>query len=425
MINIYNRTFFIGALSATLILASNPRASASGLEAWLQEIDQTNAAVKAAYSRWQAAKALTPQASGWSDPVAGVDFDRDNTRFADYTMIEYMLEQELPWPGNTGLAAEIAGIEAEARGFEYLEIRRQARAKIITATWELWANQQARLIMKEQLNLISALEQSEQARMESGQASQASWLRLRIERDTMANTLATMEREVDVARAKLNAELNADPSTPRPDIPMPGIPVLDVTVEKLQEDARKYCCILMATLWRERASDLARTAARREQRPVVSLKVDARQMRDSGRIEEIDTGIAFNFPWLWNGKYSARRAEAEADYQMASAELQKEINMTLVDIQEMFTMAETRRRNIQLHEESILPNTRTLAASSRESYATGMMPAMEMIDAQTMLLEAEMNYLKEKAAFAEAHAKLMAIAQPWTPEEIATGLPVH
>jgi outer membrane protein TolC len=114
-----------------------------------------------------------------------------------------------------------------------------------------------------------------------------------------------------------------------------------------------------------------------------------------------------------------------AEYAMASAELQEEIAMTLADIQEMYTEAEMRLRNVQLYEDRILPQTRALAESSREAYPAGMIPAMEMLDAQNMLLEAEMNYQKERAAYATAHAKLMAIAQPWTADEVATGLPLH
>jgi len=416
---------FIRSYSIGLVLFLSQPARASDLGTWLDSIDKTNAAVIAAHSKWKASTTRPPQAGGWPDPVVGVDWERDSTRFSDYSMIEYMLEQELPWPGNPGLSAEIATLEAEATGFEYLEVRRQTRAAIIAHAWDVWAGQEALAILRQQLGLVTSLEQSEKTRVESGQAAQPAWLRLRIQQDTLQNEIHTMEGEVAVLLARLNAALNSDPATPRRMDQMPALPVLDTSVAKLQEDARQYCCILMATLWRERARDLARKSARREQRPALSLRIEARQMKDSGTIDEYDTGFALNFPWLWNGKYAARRSEAEADYQAASAELQNEINMTLVDIQELFTMAETRLRNIRLFEESILPNTRALAASSRESYATGMMPAMEMIDAQNMLREAEMNYVKEKAAFAGAHARLMAIAQPWSPEEVATGLPVH
>jgi outer membrane protein TolC len=234
-----------------------------------------------------------------------------------------------------------------------------------------------------------------------------------------------MEREVDMALAMLNTLLNAEVDTPRPLGEMPALPEMNVSLKQLQDDARQYCCILMATLWREIASDLARKAAKLEQRPIVALRAEARQMRGNDSIDAYDTGITMSFPWLWGGKYEGVRAGAEAEYAMASAELQEEIAMTLADIQEMYTEAEMRLRNVRLYEDSVLPQTRALAESSREAYPAGMIPAMEMLDAQNMLLEAEMNYQKERAAYATAHAKLMAIAQPWTADEVATGLPLH
>jgi len=266
---------------------------------------------------------------------------------------------------------------------------------------------------------------TEAARLQAGQAAQHDWLRIAIQRDQLAVDITAMEREIAVTLARLNGLLNADPATPRTTDTMPPRPELNASVEQLQRDARQYCCILMATLWRELAKDKARVAARLEQRPMVSLRVEARQFQDSGSIDEYDTGIAMNLPWIWRSKYNGMRAEAEADYQEAAAELQNEIAMTLADIQEMHAMAESSLNTIQLYEEKILPQMRTLADSARDGYPAGMMSAMEMIDAQNMLLESEMNYYKEQAAYAAAYAKLMATAQPWTPDEFATGLPLH
>ena len=418
------KTFLI--LAAISLMGSAPSTSlADSLADWLSAIDDVNPSVIAARAKWRAAEAMIDQAAGWTDPMIGVDVMRDNTGFDDYSALEYMIEQEAPWPGRLGVARDVARLEAEAVGYEMLEIRRQIRAGITAATWELWAARKSVETLRENVALTRQLADVTRARLEAGQAPQTDWLRMQVELEKMRNEVVTLEREVDVSLARLNALLNAPPNTPRSTDTMPPLPELTGSIQQLQEDARQYCCILMATLWRERARDLARTSARLAQRPHLTFRVEARQFRDSGSIDEYDTGVFLNFPWLWRGKYKALHAEAEADLSMARAELDEETAMTLTDIQELFTEAESRLRSVKLYETTILPQTQALAESSREAYPAGMMPAMELLDAQRMVQDALMTLYRETAAYAGTHANLMAIAQPWTPDEFDTGLPLH
>ncbi|HMP90989.1 MAG TPA: TolC family protein [Kiritimatiellia bacterium] len=398
---------------------------ADNIQTWLDDVDESNPSVIAARQRWLAAKAMVSQASSLPDPMIGFNVERNNTRFTDYMGFEYMFEQEVPWPGRLRVDREIARLEAEAVGFELLEVRRQTRAKITSEAWNLWAARKSRNLMREQEQLAASLVDTAQARLESGQVGQVEVLRLQIESERIRNQVITMEREVDVALARLNSLLNDDPQTFRSTEEMPTLPEFTMSLQQLQENARLYCCILMATLWREMARDLERKSARLEQRPDVVLRIEARQFRDSGNVEEYDTGVAFSFPWLWQGKYRGRKAEAEAEYLMAQAMLEEETAMTLTDIQEMYTDAENKLRNLRLYEEIIIPRTRALAETSREAYISGSLSVMEVIDAQRMLLDAWMNFYQESAAYAGAFARLMATAQPWAVDEFDFGLPLH
>lgn len=414
------------AFSALAIGLIGGHAAAQDLAGWLADIDEVNPSVVAARSKWEATRTMAKQSYGLPDPIIGMDMMRsESTRLSDYSELEYMVEQGLPWFGRRGVDREIARLEAEAVGFEMLEIRRQVRAKLTAAAWELWAARRSLLVAREQLQLTETLGESTRLRFEAGQASQMDWLRLQIETERLRNDVITMEREVDIALARLNSELDAEPLTPRSTDDMPPLPEWKASLQQLRENARQYRCILMATLWREKARDLARKSARLEQRPNFSIAVKARQFRETGSIVEYDTGIALNVPWLWRGKYQGRMAEAEAEYQRARADLKAETAATMRDIQEMYTEAESRLRNVRLYEEHILPKARALAESTRKAYPSGMMSSMEMIDAQRMALEAEMTWIKEQAAYAAAYAKLMAIAQPWSADEFDFGLPLN
>jgi len=413
-------------LHAIWMTAGSSNVRAGSLDEWLNAVDHDNPTVKAAWARWQAAKAMTPQAGGgYPDPLIGVDVERDNTSMDDYMNLEYLLEQEIPWPGRLGVDREVAKLESEAVGFEYLEIRRKTRAKIISATWSLWKVRKAQETLRENLLLTGQLESITLSGLEAGMSSQTDLLRVQVEKDKLENELKTMVQEERSMLAMLNGLLNEPLDTYRPTDDMPELPELSGSVEKLQDDARMYCCILMAAVWREFAKDRARDSARLESRPNFSVRVEARQFEESGSIDEIDTGIFMNIPWLWGGKYKGRRAEAEADRNMAKAMLDEEVAMTLAEIQEIYSEAESRLRTMKLYENTILPRTRKLADTSRESYLSGKMSAMELLDAQRMVQDALMTWYAETAAYASSHALLTSIAQPWTPDEFATGLPLH
>jgi len=420
------RLLIYSLFSMVVLPAGTANVHANTLQDWLYSIDDYNPTVKAAWSRWQAAKAMTPQAGGgYPDPVIGVDVERNNTSLNDYMDLEYMLEQEIPWPGRLGVDREVARLEAEAVGFEYLEIRRKSKAKIISATWSLWKVRKSLDSLRENLELTEQLESITRAGLEAGMSSQTDFLRVQVEKVKVENEIRSMEQEEQSMLAMLNGLLNQPPKTERSTEDMPELPVLPDSVAKLQEDARLYCCILMASVWREFAKDRARESARLESRPNFSVRVEARQFDESGSIDEVDTGIFMNIPWLWGGKYKGRRAEAEADRMMAKAMLDDEVAMTLAEIQKIYSEAESRQRTMNLYKHTILPRTRDLAETSRESYQSGKMSAMEMLDAQRMVQDALMTWYEETAAYASAHAELASIVQPWTPDEFETGLPLH
>jgi outer membrane protein TolC len=404
-----------------LIFSSS--AFSDSLNEWLDSLNEVNPKVRASYSRWQAAKAKTPQAGGYPDPMIGVDVERNSTKLNEYNDLEYMVEQPIPWPGRLGIEKEVAGLEAEAAGFEYLEARRNAEAQLVSSAWELWKLRQTIEALQENLQLTRQLEAVIRSGLEAGMSPQTDLLRVQIAVENIDNEIQTMKQSERAELARLNSLLNADPALPRSTENLPEIPALPESVEKVQAESRQFSCMLLAATLRKKARDRARESAKLESRPNLSFRVEARQFDETGTIDEIDTGIFMNVPWLWGGKYKGRRAEAEADRNMAQYDFEEVAAFVLAEIQEKYSEAESHHRAMKLYENTIVPRTRDLAASSRESYQSGKISAMELLDAQRMVQEALITWYGETAGFASANAELMSITSPWTPEEFDSGLP--
>jgi cobalt-zinc-cadmium efflux system outer membrane protein len=382
-----------------------------------------NREVAAAERKWQASAQRAGQATSLPDPLLGADVERAGTTdFSDYHDIEYMVQQDLPGWGKRKARATVAQLDAEAEGFRYLETARSVRGRVVGAYWDLWLAQRNVGLAKEARDLMARMEQSALARYETGQAMQTEVLRLQVEAARMSNEVISMERELGVARTALNSLLNAPPGTPRAVEGDPALPVLAGSLTDMQQRARRFCCILLSFLRARDARAAALRAAKVERRPDWQVRVEARQFEESGSIEEYDTALFVNIPWLWRGKYGAMIREAQAKVDVADADYENEVNRTMLEIQELYTRTENAERAMRLNRDTLLPRARSLIESAVAAYQTGQSPLLEFLEAQKTRLDIEREAVRSQAEFARSHAELSVIAAPWGEFEIGTGL---
>ncbi len=238
----------------------------------------------------------------------------------------------------------------------------------------------------------------------------------------MANEVTTMEREVGVAQATINKLLAADPATARAVSNAPALPVLSVSLEQLQSQARQFCCILMSFLRAVQAKEAGVRVAKLENAPDFEFRVEARQYNARSGIQEYDTGVAVNFPWLWRGKYRAMQSEAKAELAMAQAEFDNEVNLTMLEIKELYTKVEAATRLATVFEQKLLPQAKQLIESTRTNYEAGNATFLEVVEAQKLWRDAQLGYERARGDAGKSHAKLDAVAAPWGEFEFATGL---
>lgn len=398
--------------------------SARGDDALDQLIAQArtnNPSLAAARRMWEAKGARIPAMRSLPDPMAGVDVERSDTKLADYNDLEFMIQQDLPGPGKRAARTRTATLEAEVEGFKYLELSRSVKADVTAAWWELWLKQEERAIMGDSIKLMEQMESAARDLYQSGQATQRDILRAQIERSRMSNEIVTVEAERHLVAARINSLVNDSSGTPRRVTAEPERPALPKSLDAMLEQARKYCCILIATMRAREAKVSAVKSARLEARPDFQLRAEARQF-EGGGITEYDTGLFVNLPWIWRGKYRAMVAEAQAEADAASSEFDAEVNMTLVDIRERYTMTETALRSLELTEKILLPQAERLVESARAGYTSGKGSLLEVLDAVRIHVDTRMARARALRDYGVNHARLESIASPWGPFEFETGL---
>lgn len=411
-----------GYLVAALMVCCIPFAFSDELSVLEEQALQNNPALESAQQKWEAARARAGGARSLPDPMIGADWERDSTRFQDRMDIEYMAQQDLPGWGKRGARTRAAQLAADAEGFRYLEAVRGLRSDVAQAWWELWARSRTVEAMSGNIDAMRQVERAALSRYESGAGQLAEVLRTQAGLARMTNDWLAMQREVDVARVALNRLVNAPLDTPREAPADPADPGLPPSLETLQRQARLYCCILMSFLREQEAKAELLRAARVDRRPDWQLRVEARQFEGSQRVDEFDTGIFMNIPWLWRGKYTAAIREADAERAMAEAELRDEINKTSLEIQELYTRAESAQQQYHAIRDAVLPRLREARDSILAAYQAGQATFLDVQEAAGSVRASEGDGYRARATFAQTVTRLDAIAAPWGDFERSTGL---
>lgn len=407
---------------ALQVVCALPVRADDTIEALAAQALARNPGLEAALRKWEAALARARGESSLPDPMVGADWERDSTRLGDRTDIEYMVQQDLPGWGKRRARTSAARLFAEAEGFRYLESARALRGEVAQAWWELWARTRSVEAMAGNLETMGHMEQAALARYEAGTGQLSDVLRAQAALARMSNDLVTMQREVAVARSGLNRLVNDPPDTARALPAEPPDPVLPTSLDDLQRQGRQFCCILRAQLREVEAKAAAVQAARAEQRPDWQVRVEGRQPDGRNSIEEVDTGVFLNFPWLWRGKYVAGIRDAEAARAAAEAEYQDELNKTQWEIRELFTRAGAAQRQARTLRETILPRLREATDSSLSSYQSGQGSYLDVLDSVRSRRESELEYYRARAQFGQAVAQLDTITAPWGDAERPGGL---
>jgi len=397
--------------------------AAEPMEDWINQALDGNPEVVTARMQWEAAKTQIDQVRGLEDPMAGVNVMReDSNRFDDADEIEWMVSQRIPFWGKRKFRGEAARLMAEAAGFQYMEVMRTVRAQVIEASWKLWIAARELEINEEYLSLLAQNAEAARGRYAAGEGGQGDLLRAQVEEATVRNEQADLELEREVIQASLNRLLNLPPDTPQRMDSAPMQRDIGMDLDELYRRARQYCCFLMSYVRLVEAAEYAGRAARRDRAPDFELTVQAREPRGSGGIQEYDTGIAINIPWLWRGKYAAAIREADIERDKALAMLEGEQNMTLFEVKERHTRIDNRRRSLALLNETILPRATELADVMRASYEAGSVTFLEWLDAQRALLDARRRLVRAQGQYVIDYAWLEQIVAEWGPREIETGL---
>ena len=339
-----------------------------------------NPRLNAARAKWEIMKRRVRQAKAWEDPMVGVDVERmGTTKFDTFTDNEWMASQTVPVTGKNLVRGRIAGAEAlgafeELRRAELDVISRTktAYARLAGAYEQLGINSRSEEVLKQFAEIT-------RVKYESGVQSQSEVLIAQTDLARLAETRAQIDRDISDQETQLNVLMNRAASSPlgRPDtLVFTSSPLSRSTIEAEALAKRPEVIFAFRTVEAERAR---RDLARRQWIPDPQLRVEARQFKGAGGINEYDTGVFFSLPWPNAVKYSAAVSEAEQGLEKAQQEYDAARAETVGLVRDQLKKIEIAAQNYRLFTGKLVPLAQQAMQATRASYESDKTTFLELL----------------------------------------------
>lgn len=404
------------AIGTTFAYAASPESSNSlsggmGLQDLIEAGVQNNPKVLSKKKAYEAKKAKVIDAWLLEDPKFGVDVEGQPSlfKFSQRSNIEYMAEQEIPFPSKLFLRGLAASKEAQIAYQEYKEEERQLIWRIEQPYHEIFLSTKTIKIMEESRQLLEQVIKSASARYETGQALQADTLRAQIEKSKVSIELFNAHERKRLAEANLSYRLG------RTVLPLDKIDdstaweKVNVTLERLEELALKHRPELQAFVHRSEQAGVDRDLVRQDWLPDLTLRYEGRQFLNEGSIDEHDTFIGVRVPvWSLIKGIGGKWAAAEADAKAAQAALEDARNKLLLDVREAYSKLKQAENTLTVYEMSILPQSKQAVEVTMSAYEAGKADFIWVIDAHRAARDNQLNYYKALTDYRTALAELIA-----------------
>ncbi len=355
------------------------------IDDYLHHAFARNPGLRAAFDRWQAALERIPQSRSLDDPTLSFEYfiEQMDNRY------QVSLSQMFPAFGKLALREGRAAAEAEAAMHTFEAERLMLYDRVVKAFYEYDYLRRVIAVTEENAGLLNDLEAVVTSRYKADLAPFAALIKTQVEKDRLANDLASL-RDARIARsAELAAILNlpvydllawpdASPSGPA----MVDLDVLDAMLADLNPELKAAGATVDAA--RQQAK-----LARKRGLPDFMLGAGWMVMPGmDGRGDESEVSLmaGMTIP-LWRGRYRAEIREAEAMIRAASDKRDDMQNMLQAELSMAVFKFRDAERRINLFATSLVPKAAQALEVAKQEFAVGKADFMTLIDAQRNLLE--------------------------------------
>jgi outer membrane protein TolC len=348
-----------------------------------------NAEVEQDYCQWRSAIEQVPidgtQATNLTLSLGTVldegKFARDRTTVsaANDPMTDIVL------PPKLSTAAQRSLENARAAGVRFRKAQFELRRKVLSAYDDYALSSELVRLSQRDILLLKTTADITAARSQAGMAGQQDLLKARNELDLQQNDLESMQSQLPIQRAMLNALLNR-PATA--DIPLPDhLPAptpLNISDQDLLDQAAKTNPELTAMADEIRAKHEEIQLAKLQYYPDFSVSAGT----DLAGMAQSLLG-SVTVPILRYEALHAAVEQAQANLNAAEATRQQTQNDLAAQLIDDISTLRDADRQIALLQNTILPRARQAVDLARSSYQAGNASFLDLLDSQRTLIDLE------------------------------------
>jgi outer membrane protein TolC len=375
----------------------------------IEEALSSNASLKAASSRLQAAQSLASLAQAPPDPEVSVAYVNDGVSSftlgeSEFATLSLTWTQEVPYPGKLRSAGDVALREGDLASRELDRARLSIASQVKIAYADLYRLDRTSAILEETRAVLESLSQTAARRYEVGQGIQENVLKSQTEVLRVEAELLRVRQERKASEARLNAAVGRSgerPVGPATSLPEASLPEDPGTLADRAVASSPEIAVLAATVRRQEAG---------AQLAELGLKPDflwsASYVNRGGLDPMIAASFGVRLPLHRERKQSQALLQADLELQAAHHDLKDGQTRTRASVQELVSRAERAERLADLYEQGVIPQARGALESAQASYAVGRIALLDVLGDVTVLLEARRALADEESDRLQALAAL-------------------
>lgn len=361
--------------------------------------------LKAFGSGVAAAKGAQSQAGAWANPQIGVQAENvsgsGSYKGFNSAEVNYGVTQQFLIGGKLSAQKDIAGKDVEIASFDEQSAALDIIRDVATAFADVVSAEENVRLATEQKALAEDVLKSVSIRVGAAAAPLVQKSRAEVERSTATIALDKASRERDITRKRLAALMGEESFT----LPLDTTGFYAIREQKLADNEKKL----------KNNPDLVRLESGLEQSqarldlekanaiPDPSVSVGIRDFRDSGD-QAFMIGVSLPIPVFNANRGNIERARnevtrTELDNRQFALNTSAELTRAQEQMQNAYMQAETLRTEI-------LPSADKAFRLSREGYAVGRFPYLEVLDAQRSLFVVKQQQIDAIRVFHTARAQV-------------------
>jgi cobalt-zinc-cadmium efflux system outer membrane protein len=380
----------------------------SGLKDFLRFAMLNHPQVQAAFYDWSAAVEKITVERSLPDPK--LTFQAYITDML--TSLMPGLAMDFPGPGKLAARANEASAESHAKYFQFESAVLQTAFDVKKTFYPLHFLDEKIRVNRRTLALIGELEKIARAQNEVGSATLQDVLRTEIEAEKLRTETATLEDSRRLLMPQFKAALGLTAHEPDPPLPKFETTELNLSDDELFATALARNPKLKEMEAEIRMAEASIRTARKEKTPDFS----------GGVMAEVYTPpfywpqASMSLP-IWRDKIAAEIAGAQNQKRAAQARLNAGQISVAVDFAEKTFMVREAIRQLASIREQLLPRAQRSLEISRAAYLSGQLEFMNVIEAERMLLDLQLDEIAMKTQREVALAELSLVVAGIAPND--------